>query len=66
MRVIKITYDFHLQPVNNTFDYYIKLGAVPLLRYGDTIIVAFLRDIKPSDYFKKISNDVFEYDDFVI
>ncbi len=62
-------YVFHLQPFNNTVNYYLKLGAVPILRYGKTLIVGFLKDIKPSDYFKKISdsnspdNNDFQYND---
>lgn len=59
---------FHLRPFNNTLHYYFKLGAKPILSYGKDIIVAFLRDIKPSDYFKKIADptQIFKYtDDFI-
>ncbi len=61
-------YVFHLQPFNGTLHYYFKLGAKPIISYGKDIIVAFLGDIKPSKYFKKIANpsEIFKYtDDFI-
>ena len=58
-------YVFDLQPVNGTIHYYLKRGAKPILIWSGGIVVAFLRDIKPSEYFKKISgpDEIFEYSD---
>ena len=62
---LKEIYDFCLYAINGTIHFYLKRGAKPILIYSGGIIVAFLRDIKPSEYFKKISgpDEIFEYSD---